>query len=160
MARSYWLVKSEPTVYAFAQLLKDKTTRWDGIRSYEARNNLRAMHEGDLVLFYHSNEGKSVVGVATVTREAYPDPTSDEDWSVVDLGAVMPLARAVSLDDMRANAKLTDMVVLKKSRLSVTPVTEGQFNAVLAAGKTNLAKPAAAKSAAKKTAAKKKPKNA
>jgi predicted RNA-binding protein with PUA-like domain len=140
MSRAYWLVKSEPTVYAFTQLLKDKQTVWDGVRNFEARNNLRAMKQGDLLLFYHSNEGKAVVGVARVKRAAYQDPTTDEDWSVVDIEPVTALAQSVSLDDMRENPKLSEMVVLKKSRLSVTPVTEPQFQAVLASAKTKLPK--------------------
>jgi predicted RNA-binding protein with PUA-like domain len=142
MSRAHWLVKSEPTVYAFAQLVKDKQTTWDGVRNFEARNNLRAMKAGDLLLFYHSNEGKAVVGIARVKKTAYQDPTTDEDWSVVDIEPVIPLAQSVSLDDMRENPKLGDMVVLKKSRLSVTPVTEPEFQAVLAAGKTKLPKKA------------------
>src|SRR5690348_13628579 len=121
MSRGHWLIKSEPTVYAFAQLQRDKKTTWDGVRNFEARNNLRAMKAGDLVLFYHSNEGKAVVGVARVKREAYQDPTTNEDWSVVDVEPVVPLAQPVSLDDMREDPKLAEMVVLKKSRLSVTP---------------------------------------
>ena len=88
MSRAYWLVKSEPTVYAFSQLVRDKSTVWDGVRNFEARNNLRAMKLGDLILFYHSNEGKEVVGVARVKRVAYPDPTTTEDWSVVDIEPV------------------------------------------------------------------------
>jgi predicted RNA-binding protein with PUA-like domain len=142
MSRGHWLIKSEPTVYAFAQLQKDKKTTWDGVRNFEARNNLRAMKAGDLLLFYHSNEGKAVVGVARVKREAYQDPTTDEDWSVVDVEPVVALAQPVSLDDMREIPKLADMVVLKKSRLSVTPVSEAEFQAVLAAGKTKLPKKA------------------
>lgn len=152
MSRGYWLVKSEPTVYAFVQLVKDKQTTWDGVRNFEARNNLRAMKAGDLVLFYHSNEGKAVVGVARVKRAAYPDPTSKEDWSVVDLEPVIPLTQSVSLDEMRENPELAEMVVLKKSRLSVTPVTEPQFHAVLAAGKTKLPKSAEARPEKKKKA--------
>lgn len=142
MAKSYWLVKSEPSVYAFSQLEKDKKTRWDGIRSYEARNNLRAMKEGDLLLFYHSNEGKAVVGIARVKRAAYQDPSTEEDWSAVDIVPVAALAESVSLADMRENEKLTEMALLKKSRLSVTPVTPAQFQAVLKAGKTKLPKTA------------------
>jgi predicted RNA-binding protein with PUA-like domain len=161
MSRSYWLVKSEPTVYAFTQLQKDKQTVWDGIRSFEARNNLRAMAKGDLILFYHSNVGKAVVGIARVKRTAYQDPSTDEDWSAIELEPVAPLTHAVSLDDMRVNPKLETMALLKKSRLSVTPVTEPEFHAVLTAGKTKLPKTAAtseAKSDAKsvtKSAAKK-----
>ena len=138
MSRAYWLVKSEPTVYAFSQLVRDKSTVWDGVRNFEARNNLRAMKLGDLILFYHSNEGKEVVGVARVKRVAYPDPTTTEDWSVVDIEPVVALKQSVSLDDMRENPRLKDMALLRKSRLSVTPVTPEEFKEVLAAAKTKV----------------------
>ena len=138
MARAYWLVKSEPTVYPWSKLEAEKTAVWDGVRSFEARNNLRAMKKGDLAFFYHSNEGKSVVGVARVKREAYQDPTTEEDWSVVDFEPVKALTREVTLAEMRAIKPLADMALLKKSRLSVSPVTKDEFDAVLAAGKTKL----------------------
>ena len=138
MARSYWLVKSEPTVYPWSKLEAEKTAVWDGVRNFEARNNLRAMKKGDLVFFYHSNEGKSVVGVARVKREAYQDPTTEEDWSVVDLEPVKAMAREVSLEEMRGVKALANMVLLRKSRLSVSPVTKEEFEAVLDAGKTKL----------------------
>lgn len=138
MSRSYWLVKSEPSVYSWSRLVDEGTAVWDGIRNFEARNNLRAMKKGDLVLFYHSNEGKAVVGVARVTHEAYPDPTTKEDWSVVDLEPVKPLARPVTLEEMRQTKALSNMVVVRKSRLSVSPVTKGEFDVVLAAAKTKL----------------------
>jgi predicted RNA-binding protein with PUA-like domain len=98
MPRAYWLVKSEPSVYPWSKFVAEGRAVWDGVRNFEARNNLRAMKTGDLALFYHSNEGKSVVGIARVTREAYADPTTDGDWSVVDLEPVKPLARPVTLD--------------------------------------------------------------
>src|SRR4051812_11016473 len=101
MARAYWLVKSEPSKYPFSQLVAEGRTHWDGVRNYEARNNLRAMKARDLVLFYHSNEGKEVVGIARVAREAYQDPTTDEDWSVVDLEPVCALAQPVGLAALR-----------------------------------------------------------
>src|SRR4051794_36473603 len=102
MPTKYWLMKSEPYKYSFAQLVKDKTTMWDGVRNFEARNHMRSMQLGDLVLFYHSNDGKSVVGVARVARTAYADPTAtDEDWSVVDIEPVVPLKAQVSLDTIR-----------------------------------------------------------
>ena len=101
MAASYWLVKSEPSTFSWDQLVKDGKAVWDGVRNFTARNNLRAMKKGDVVLFYHSNEGKSVVGIAKVTREAYPDPSSDEDWSAVDLEPVKPMTNPVSLAQMR-----------------------------------------------------------
>jgi len=133
---SYWLIKSEPYKYPFSQLQKDKVTTWDGVRSFEARNNLRGMKKGDLVLFYHSNEGKDVVGIARVKNEAYPDPTSDEDWSVVDFEPVAPLAAPVALGDIKKNPKLADMQLVRKSRLSVVPVTAAEFKEILAKGKT------------------------
>jgi predicted RNA-binding protein with PUA-like domain len=138
MARAHWLVKSEPSTYSWSRLVDEGTAVWDGVRNFEARNNLRAMKKGDLVFFYHSNEGKAVVGVARVKREAYQDPTTDEDWSVVDLEPVKELARPVSLDEMKKTKALSNMVVVKKSRLSVSPVTKDEFEAVLAAAKTKV----------------------
>ncbi len=138
MKPAYWLVKSEPYKYPFAQLVKDKRTTWDGIRSFEARNNLRAMKAGDTVLFYHSNEGKEIVGVARVKREAYQDPTTDEDWSAVDLEPVAPLKEPVTLAAIKKDAELVKMALVKKSRLSVVPVTPAEFKAVLSAAKTKL----------------------
>src|SRR5580698_10434650 len=108
---AYWLIKSEPDKYPFEQLVKDKKTTWDGVRNFEARNNLRAMKKGDLALFYHSNEGKEVVGVARVRREAYQDPTTEEDFSAVDFEPVKVLAERVTLATIRDNAKLKDMVL-------------------------------------------------
>ena len=136
---NHWLVKSEPYKYSFEALLKDKLTSWDGVRNFEARNNLRAMKRGDLLLFYHSNEGKAVVGVATVAREAYPDPTAEEgDWSVVDVSPVKTLASPVSLDVIRTDKALSNMQLLRRSRLSVVPVTPEEFRRVLELGKTKL----------------------
>jgi predicted RNA-binding protein with PUA-like domain len=135
---AYWLIKSEPDKYPFDQLVKDKKTRWDGVRNFTARNNLRAMKKGDLALYYHSNEGKSVVGVAEVVREHYQDPTTDGDFSAVDFAPVKALAEPVTLAQMRDTPKLAGMVVLKQGRLSVSPVTASEFQAVLAAGKTKL----------------------
>jgi predicted RNA-binding protein with PUA-like domain len=138
MSRSYWLVKSEPSTYSWSKLVDEKKAVWDGVRNFEARNNLRAMKKDDLVFFYHSNEGKDVVGVARVKREAYQDPTTKDDWSVVDLEPVKPLARPVTLEEMRGTKALANMVVVKKSRLSVSPVTKDEFDTVLALGKTKL----------------------
>lgn len=138
MARAYWLVKSEPSVYPWSRLVTEGSAVWDGVRSFEARNNLRAMKKGDLLLFYHSNVGKEIVGVARVKREAYQDPTTDEDWSVVDLEPLKPLARPVTLEEMRGMKALSGMALLKKSRLSVSPVTKGELDAVLSAAKTKL----------------------
>jgi predicted RNA-binding protein with PUA-like domain len=140
MARQYWLVKSEPYKYPFQQLVRDGRTAWDGVRNFEARNSLRAMKEGDLVLFYHSNEGKEIVGVARVAREAYPDATApEEDWSVVDLEPVSAVKAPVSLDTIRGDAELADIALLKRSRLSVVPVSKAHFDRVLKLGKTKIA---------------------
>ncbi len=140
MPRQYWLMKSEPFKYSFAQLVREGKTVWDGVRNFEARNSMRAMKAGDLVLFYHSNEGKAVVGIARVQREAYPDPTAaDEDWSVVDLEPVAPLKDPVSLDIIRSDPDLADIALLKRSRLSVVPVSKAHFDKILKLGRTRLA---------------------
>ena len=139
MPTAFWLIKSEPSVYAFSQLVKDKKTRWDGVRNFEARKNLRSMKSGDFCLFYHSNDDKAVVGVARVVKEAYQDPTTSEDWSVVDVEPVMGLKKSVTLAEIKDSPKLSTMVIVKKSRLSVAPVTKAEFDAVLAAGGTKLA---------------------
>ncbi len=137
MPRSYWLVKSEPFKYAWDELVKDGSTYWDGVRNYSARNNLRAMRKGDLVLYYHSNEGKEVVGIARVTRESYPDPTTDDErWLVVDVEPVKALAEPVSLAAIKGDPKLREMALVRQSRLSVMPVTKPEFDRVLKLGKT------------------------
>lgn len=131
----YWLVKSEPYKYSYDDLVKDKKTFWDGVRNYQARNNLRAMKKGDQVLYYHSVDEKSVVGVAEVAKEHYPDPTAKEgDWSVVDLKPVKKLPNPVSLADIKAKATLSDMSLVRQARLSVTPVSKTHFQAVLKMG--------------------------
>jgi predicted RNA-binding protein with PUA-like domain len=135
---SYWLIKSEPDVYPWGELVADGKTSWEGVRNFEARNNLRAMKKGDTVLFYHSNEGKAVVGIAKVVREAYQDPTSDGDFSAVDFAPVKALREPVTLAAMREMPKLAKMTVLRQGRLSVSPVTAAEFDAVLAAGQTKL----------------------
>jgi predicted RNA-binding protein with PUA-like domain len=135
----HFLVKSEPYKYAFEALVRDKKTRWDGVRNFEARNNLRAMAVGDLLLFYHSNEGKAVVGVAKVARTAYPDPTAEEgDWSAVDVAPVKALKEPVTLEVIRADPTVAEMLLLRRSRLSVVPVTPAEFKRVLELGKTKL----------------------
>ena len=136
---AHWLVKSEPYKYSFDQLTRDGRTIWDGVRNFEARNNLRAMKRGDLVLYYHSNEGKEVVGIARVAGEARPDPTAKgEDWSIVDIEPVKPLAVPVTLTQIKADKKLADFALLKRSRLSVVPVTPAQFEHILGLGRTQL----------------------
>jgi predicted RNA-binding protein with PUA-like domain len=140
MSRQYWLMKSEPSKYSFAQLLRDGSTMWDGVRNFEARNNLRAMQPGDLVLFYHSNEGKSVVGVARIKRGAYVDPTApEEDWSVVDVEPVVSLKAPVTLEAIRGETELSEIALLKRSRLSVVPVSKPDFDRILKMGKTKVA---------------------
>jgi predicted RNA-binding protein with PUA-like domain len=134
---SYWLIKSEPSVYPWAKLAKERRTRWDGIRSFEARNNLRAMKAGDLVLFYHSNVGKELVGVARVSREAFPDPTAEEgDWSAVEIEPEYPLKEPVSLAQLKETKATSKMELVKKSRLSVTKVTAAEWRAVHQLAKT------------------------
>lgn len=139
MSRQYWLMKSEPYKYSFAQLLKDGRATWDGVRNFEARNHMRSMHEGDLVLFYHSSEGKEVVGVMRVDREAYPDPTAPgEDWSVVEVVPVATLKAPVSLDIIKSDPALADIALLKRSRLSVVPVSKPHFDHLLELARTKL----------------------
>jgi predicted RNA-binding protein with PUA-like domain len=133
-----FLVKSEPFVYAFDQLLRDKRTAWEGVRNYEARNNLRAMKKGDLLLFYHSNEGKEIVGLARVAKEAYPDPTSDQDWSVVDVEPIKKLVKPVTLAAVKAHPTLSTMALVRRSRISVVPVTQEELRILLALAETTL----------------------
>lgn len=134
--RNAWLVKSEPSKYSWDQLVADGSTFWDGVRNYEARNNLRSMKKGDRVLFYHSNEGKEIVGIAKVVRTAYADPTTDEDWSVVDLAPVKKLKSPVTLAAIKAEALLGAMQLVKKSRISVVPVRPAELARILAMGNT------------------------
>lgn len=139
MAKNYWLVKSEPEAYSWAMLVKDGRTPWTGVRNFQARINLRAMRKGDLVAFYHSVSEKQVVGIAKVDREAYSDPTAKEgDWSCVDLVPVKPLKQPVSLDIIKADKSLADMLLVKQSRLSVSPVGEKQFERLLALAATRV----------------------
>ena len=129
---NYWLVKSEPEAYSWAGLMKDGRTAWTGVRNFAARNNLRAMKRGDGVFFYHSGEGKEIVGIAKVLKAAYPDPTAKEgDWSCVDLVPAKAVAKPVNLQTIKADKILKEMVLAKRPRLSVSPVTEEQFNRVL-----------------------------
>lgn len=137
--RGFWLVKSEPFKYSWDDLVKDRSTVWDGVRNAAARNNLRSMKKGDLVLFYHSNEGKEVVGIARVTKEHYPDPTADDErWRVVDLAPVKPLAEPVSLAAIKADAKLSEIALVRQSRLSVMPIPKPAFDRIVKLGGTKL----------------------
>jgi predicted RNA-binding protein with PUA-like domain len=133
-----FVVKSEPFVYSFDQLLADKSTRWDGVRNYEARNTMRAMKKGDTLLYYHSNEGLAIVGIAKVAKEAYQDPTTDEDWSAIDIEPVKSLEKPVSLATMKAHPILSNMALVKRGRISVTPVTDAELGAVLKLARTKL----------------------
>ncbi len=139
MPRAHWLVKSEPFKYSWDDFVRDGSTYWDGVRNAQARNNLQAMHVGDLALYYHSQEGKEVVGVARVTRAAYPDPTSDDPrWVVVDFEPIRPLKQPVSLVEVRADAQLRGIPLVRQSRLSVMPIERPAFERILALGKTRL----------------------
>jgi predicted RNA-binding protein with PUA-like domain len=130
--KKFWLVKSEPSAYGWANLVADGKTQWTGVRNFTARNNLRAMRKGDAVFFYHSVVGKEVLGVAKVIREAYPDPTATEgDWSAVDLAPEKALPQPVTLDEIKRNPKLKEMALLRLSRLSVQPVTSAEFDEIL-----------------------------
>ena len=132
----YWLMKSEPHKYSWNQFLKDGRTCWDGVRNYQARNNLQAMKTGDAVLFYHSNEGLAVVGVAQVVKEAYPDPTTDDPrWVAVDIEPVEPLTLPVSLSDIKKDRRLQHIALVKQGRLSVMPLTKQEFDVIVAKGR-------------------------
>lgn len=128
----YWLVKSEPFKYSWEQFVKDKVTDWTGVRNYAARNNLKAMKKGDLVFFYHSNEGLNIVGIAKVVKEHYQDPTTKEDaWVCVDISPYKAFKKPVTLEDIKKNGKLKGMELLRIARLSVSKVTEDQFNEIV-----------------------------
>jgi len=130
-----WVVKSEPFVYSFDQLLEDGKTSWDGVRNFEARNSMRAMRRGDRLLYYHSNEGKEIVGLAEVIREHYPDPTAEEgDWSSVGIAPVAKLANPVGLATLKAHPILKKMALVTRGRISVTPVTAAELRVVLVLG--------------------------
>ncbi len=131
-AANYWMVKQEPAAYSWDQFVKDGKTAWTGVRNFQARNNLRAMHKGDRVLFYHSVTGKEVVGIAQVVREAYADPTAQEgDWDCVDLAPVEPLTNPVTLEEIKAHPTLKDIGLVRQSRLSVIPLTKAGFDEIL-----------------------------
>jgi predicted RNA-binding protein with PUA-like domain len=131
----HWLIKSEPGTYSWADLVRDRRTRWDGVRNFQARNNLRAMQPGDLALFYHSVNERSIPGVARVASAPYADPTAKEgDWSVVDVEPAFALREPVTLERVKQERALRGMVLLKQSRLSVQPVEKSEFDAIVAIG--------------------------
>jgi predicted RNA-binding protein with PUA-like domain len=133
----YWLIKSEPFVFSFDDLVRDGRTTWDGVRNYSARNNLRAMRKGDLALFYHSNEGLAVVGIAKLDKEHFPDTTATEgDWSAVEFVPVRALERHVTLKEIKADPFLEQMQLIKLSRLSVSAVTKAEYDHILGLAST------------------------
>lgn len=133
-----YVVKSEPSVYSFDQLVADRKTGWEGVRNFEARNLLRAMKKGDTLFFYHSNEGKELVGIARVAKTAFQDPTTEEDWSSIELTPVKRLGRPLGLAELKTNKILKDMALVTRSRISVTPVTAKELAEILRASETKL----------------------
>lgn len=129
---NYWIIKSEPKKYSWEKMKNDKKTFWDGVRNYEARNNLRAMKKGDICFFYHSNDEKSIVGMTEVIKEAYQDPTTeDTNWVCVDVKYKKSAKQALDLASMKAHSILKDLSLVKRSRLSVSPVTEEQAQYII-----------------------------
>ena len=130
--KSFWLVKQEPSSYSWADFVAEGQTSWTGVRNFTARNNLRKMRQADEVFFYHSGEQKAVVGIAMVVRTAYRDATAEEgEWSAVDLAAVKPLARPVTLREIKGNSRLKGIPLVRQSRLSVMPLTEPEFREII-----------------------------
>ena len=133
---TYWLVKSDPKDYSWDEMKKDKETDWDGVRNYQARNNLKEIKKGDQVLFYHSVIGKEVVGITEVTKEYYQDPTTDDDrWVAVKLKFSEEFPNPVKLEDIKKNNKLKNIALIKQSRLSVMPITKEEFKTIVDMGK-------------------------
>jgi predicted RNA-binding protein with PUA-like domain len=132
---NYWLVKSEPVKYSWEKFNKEGRTFWDGVRNYQARNNLKLMKEGDLVMWYHSNDGKEVVGIARVVKEFYQDPTTDDaNWVVVDLEPVESLKTPVTLEQIKADERLKDIGLVRQGRLSVMGMTREEFDRIVELG--------------------------
>ena len=128
------MVKQEPDAYSWDEFVKDGATEWTGVRNFQARNNLRAMRTGDKVLFYHSNVGKEVVGIAEVSKEGFPDPT-DEKWTAVELKPLKPLKKAVTLAQIKENLALAEIKLVRQSQLSVMPVTKDEYQEILSMSK-------------------------
>jgi predicted RNA-binding protein with PUA-like domain len=136
---NFWLVKQEPTKYSWDEFVHDKETYWDGVRNYQARNNLKAMKKGDYAFYYHSVSDKKIMGIAKVTKEFYQDPTTPDDrWVVVDLKPVKPFKNQVSLEQIKGEKSLQDIALVKQSRLSVAPLTQKEFKIILKMGGTDL----------------------
>jgi len=136
---SFWLVKQEPSKYSWDNFVEDRGTHWDGVRNYQARNNLQAMKKGDLVFFYHSVTGKDIRGIATVTREAYPDPTTDDPrWVVVNLKPIKALKIPVTLEEIKSHKDLQDIALVRQSRLSVMSITSRESQIILNLSKTSI----------------------
>ena len=132
---NYFLMKSEPFKYSWDTFIKEGRTFWDGVRNYQARNNLREMKMGDLVLWYHSNEGKEVVGIAKIVKEFYQDPTTDDaNWVVVELEPVQALTRPVTLADIKAEPSLQEIGLIKQGRLSVVALKAYEFDKIVEMG--------------------------
>ena len=135
---NYWLVKSEPDAYSWERFVKEGKTMWEGVRNYQARNNLKEMKKGDLVLFYHSVSSREVVGYAEVVKEHYPDPTTDDDrWVVVDMVPVDALKKPVKLAQIKNDERLENIALIKQSRLSVMPLKKEEFDIILQLGEGN-----------------------
>jgi len=135
-SKGHWLVKQEPEDYSWDDLMRDGSTQWTGVRNFQARNNLRQMKVGDPVFFYHSGKEKCVVGIASVSKAAYPDPTAKEEgWIAVDIKPGKRLTNPVSLADIKANPKLSDLLLVRQSRLSVMPVGEDEFDEIVRMGR-------------------------
>jgi predicted RNA-binding protein with PUA-like domain len=131
----YWLIKSEPFVFSYDDLERDGSTIWEGVRNYQARNNLRHMVKGDRALFYHSNDGLEVVGIATVIKEAFPDPTDEKgEWSAVEFAPEQRMPKPVSLKDIKAEPSLADIALVRNGRLSVMPLKQSEFKRILVMG--------------------------
>ena len=127
---NYWLVKTEPDSYSWSDLVRDKKTVWDGVRNFQARSHLKKMEKGDAVFIYHTGDEKAIVGLAQVTKSAYPDP-KDAEWAVVELSAGKPLKKPVSLAQIKSDKRLSDMVLVRASRLSVQPVKSSEHDLII-----------------------------
>lgn len=135
---NHWLIKSEPFKYSWQQMLADKKTFWDGVRNYQARNNLREMKKGDLCFFYHSNEGKEIVGIVKVVKEHYQDPTTDDtNWVVVDVAPFQTLKKTVTLEQIKNDSRLANIGLVKQGRLSVMKLTQYEFDIILELSEKN-----------------------